>query len=204
MSDRAAHHGRVRDPSAAYRQAASVVATDQPTAVEVLGALTVLKDIRADLDRVERELIGSARELKISWPQLAAALGLSSRQAAEQRWLRLGGGVSRDPVRVRAARRKQRAVDESYGPSLHVLRRAAVHAYRLIEADHGWDDRHSRAALARTSLQAAIVAPPSALYALCRNAIDDFDQMSTVRLPDPLGAAVRRLRHVERSARPNR
>ncbi len=196
--------GWMRDPGAAYREAASVVASDQPSAVELLGALATLKDVRTDLDRVERELIGSARELKIAWPEIAAALGLGSRQAAEQRWLRLNGRDSRDPAPVRSARLEQRTVDSSYGPELAGLRRAAVHANRLIEADHGWDDRHSRAVLARTSLQAAVMAPPSALYALCRNAIDDLEQISTARLPAPLATAVRRLRRAERTARPDR
>jgi hypothetical protein len=192
------------DPVDAYRCAANIVAGASPTREGVLEALAALQTVRTDLDRIERELIASAREREVRWPDIAAALGLASRQAAEQRWLRLQGDTSRDPVRVRSSRREQRVVDSVHGAPVAELRRAARQAYRLIEADPGWDSRHSRAALARTSLQAAVAAPPSALYALCQNAIDDLDLIWAARLPAPLAAAVRRLRQAERAARPDR
>jgi hypothetical protein len=189
------------DPVAAYRRAADVLAADEPTTDEVLQALAGLKTVRADVDRVERQLIGLARDQATPWPSIAGALGVASRQAAEQRWLRLLGEASRDPTRVRTARHEQRVVDVSYGETLQRLRQAAAEVYRRIESDHGWDDRHSRAALARTSLETAITAPPSALYALCRNAVEDFEQMPTARFPAGLATAIRRLRSAERAAR---
>ena len=189
------------DPVTAYGQAASLIAAAAGDADEVLAALAALPTVRADLDRVERELIGAARDLGVGWPAIAAALGLGSRQAAEQRWLRLRGGTSRDPSPVRMARREQRSVDTASGERLVELRRAAVEVARRIEADRGWDGRHSRAALARASLAAAIDAPPGGLYALCHNAIDDLDQIPAGSLPAPLASAVRRLRSAERSAR---
>lgn len=179
-----------------------MVAAGTSDEAEVLAALAGVPAVRADLDRVERELIGVARALGVGWPAIARALGLGSRQAAEQRWLRLRGGSSRDPGRVRAARSEQRIVDEASGGSMVELRRAAIELYRCIGSDHGWDGRHSRAALARASLAAAVDAPPGALYALCRHAIDDLDQIPLGSLAPMLAAAVRRLRSAERQARP--
>jgi hypothetical protein len=182
------------DPIVGYRLAVETVAAGSSTPDEVLHALSELVNVRKDLDRVERELIGSARAQGIAWPEIAAALGLGSRQAAEQRWLRLSGDATRDAAAVRAQQRLQRIVDEQAGPEFVELRHAVIDALRRIDADRGWDDRHSRAALARTSLAAAATADPSAAYALCRNAMDDLDAMSAVRLPPVLAAVVRRLR----------
>ncbi len=196
-----AESDRVTDPLVAYGRAAEVVASAASDTTEVLAALASLRAVRADLDRVERELIGAARDLGAAWPVIAGALRLGSRQAAEQRWLRLSGGSSRDPSQVRAARLEQRTVDVASGERLVELRMAAVALHRRIEADRAWDGRHSRAALARASLAAAVDALPSGLYALCRNAVDDLDQMPTGSLPPPVAAAVRRLRAAERDAR---
>lgn len=191
------------DPIGAYGRAAGVVAAGASDEAEVLAALAGVPAVRADLDRVERELIGAARALGVGWPTIARALGLGTRQAAEQRWLRLRGGLSRDPDRVRAAQREQRIVDDATGKAVAELRRAAADLHRRIEADHGWDGRHSRAALARASLAAAVDAPPGALYALCRHAIDDLGQIRMASLPPPLAAATRRLRAAEHRARPS-
>lgn len=180
------------DPVAEHRFAAETVAAAAPAPPEILRALSGLRHVREDLDRLERALIGAAREQRVGWPEIADALGLASRQAAEQRWLRLRGGASRDPVRVRASRREQRSVDELHG--LAELREAAGETYRRIEADRDWDTRHRRAGLVRTSLATALEAPPSALYALCRNVVDDLEAMSAVRLPPVLAAAARNLR----------
>lgn len=189
------------DPVESYRRAAGVVAAGERDEAEVMAALAAVPALRTDLDRVERELIETARDLGVGWAAIAGALGLSTRQAAEQRWLRLRGGASRDPGQVRAARRQQRIVDEASGERLVELRRAARELHRRIESDRGWDGRHSRAALARASLAAALDAPPGALYSLCHNAIGDIDQMPAGSLPPALAAAVRRLRSAERRAR---
>jgi hypothetical protein len=191
----------VTDPVVAYGRAADVVASAASDGAEVLAALASLRLVRADIDRVERELIGAARALGQAWPAIAAALGVGTRQAAEQRWLRLSGGSTRDPVRVRADRKRQRSVDSAAGESLVELRRAAVELHRRIEADRAWDGRHSLAALARSSLAAAVDAPPGGLFALCYNAIGDLNQMPAGALPPVVAAAVRRLRAAERAAR---
>jgi hypothetical protein len=189
------------EPIAAYRRAAEVVASGGSDVSSVLAALACMPVVRTDLDRLERELIGAARDLGVAWPTIAQSLGLGTRQAAEQRWLRLLGASSRDPAQVRAARREQRIIDDASGEAMVELRRAAVELYRRIESDRGWDGRHSRAALARTSLAAALDAPPGALYALSHHAIEDLAQLSMASLPPALAAAVRRFRSAERRAR---
>jgi hypothetical protein len=189
------------DPVSAFRRASDVVAAESPGPDDVLRALSELKALRVDLDRVERELISTAREHAIGWPEIANALGLGSRQAAEQRWMRLQGVASRDPTLVRQSHREQRTGDKSAGPELAELRRAAIRAHRLIEADHEWDHRHRRAALVRASLAAAVTAAPSALFALCDNASSDIDAMRVVRLPPALAAVTLRLRQATEAAR---
>ena len=189
------------DPVSAFRRAAEVVAAAESSPDDVLIALSNLKGVRVDLDRIERELISAAREHSIGWPELADALGLGSRQAAEQRWLRLKGVATRDPAPARRLRREQRIVDEGAGEELAELRRAAIKAYRQIEADHEWDHRHRRAALVRTSLAAAVSAAPSGLYALCDNASSDLDAMRVVGLPPAIAAATRRLHQATATAR---
>jgi hypothetical protein len=56
---------------------------------ELLKALTTLRELRDDLARWEPTLIEAARESGASWAELAPALGVASRQAAERRYLRL-------------------------------------------------------------------------------------------------------------------
>jgi hypothetical protein len=68
--------------------AASVVAGP-----ELLIALTALRRLRDQLTRWEPALIAAARDRGVTWTDLAPALGVSSRQAAESRYLRL----PRDP-----------------------------------------------------------------------------------------------------------
>jgi len=43
-----------------------------------------------------RELIGAARAAGISWAELAPAMGVTSRQAAERRYLRVRRGAQDD------------------------------------------------------------------------------------------------------------
>lgn len=55
----------------------------------VLAALVALRALREEIASWEAPLIAAAREAGVSWADLATALGLSSRQAAERRYLRL-------------------------------------------------------------------------------------------------------------------
>lgn len=169
---------------------------------EPLGELSRLADARSDLDRVERRLIEAARAQGTSWSRIASALGLASRQAAEQRWLRLSGDSTRDPAPARAARLRQRTVDASYGAPILELRRAALNAHLYIEEDDEWDRRHPRAVLIRTSLGAAITAEPGALYELTAQAIRDLQDAFWPALPAGLASTLRRLKRAVAAATP--
>lgn len=86
------------EPSAA-------VATD-----DLLAALTVLRHLREELAAWEPRLITAARRLGVSWAALAPALGVTSRQAAERRYLRVrpsATGEQTGEERVRAERAKR-------------------------------------------------------------------------------------------------
>ncbi|WP_328334000.1 hypothetical protein OHA70_18030 [Kribbella sp. NBC_00382] len=56
---------------------------------DLLKALTTLRELREDLAGWEPTLIEAARDSGASWAELAPALGVASRQAAERRYLRL-------------------------------------------------------------------------------------------------------------------
>lgn len=80
-----------------------------PARDPVLQALVALRELRALLDEWEPQLIGAARSAGVSWAELAPALGVASRQAAERRYLRLrrtdadAAGTTQDQ-RVQAVR----------------------------------------------------------------------------------------------------
>jgi hypothetical protein len=91
----------------------------------------VLRQIREKLADWEPELITAAREQKVSWAALAPALGVTSRQAAERRYLRLrpsDTGERTGEQRVRAQRDKRagdRAVAAWARDNAAVLRQLA-------------------------------------------------------------------------------
>ena len=161
--------------------------------VEILAELARLRTVRQDLDRAERELIEEAREQGVGWARIAESLGLATRQAAEQRLLRLSAGTSRDPSHGRVLRQEQRIVDEKFGPALAAIRKAASAAARRVTAVDGWDTRHPRAALVRIALELAVSAPPGALYELVQQAIDDSAQIPEALLPAEVAQALRKL-----------
>ena len=73
----------------------------------LLLALTDLRELRDRLAGWEPELITAARAAGTSWAALAPALGVTSRQAAERRYLRMrptGNGEATKEARVDAAR----------------------------------------------------------------------------------------------------
>ncbi|MFJ6196684.1 hypothetical protein [Micromonospora sp. NPDC092111] len=169
---------------------------------ESLAALRLLGAVRARLDDAERQLIESAREQRASWGQIAGSLGLASRQAAEQRWLRLSGAATRDPERVRGDRQRQRSVDAPFGVPIGQLRAAVRAVHGQLCADPDWDGRHPRAGLARSTLALAGSADPGALFALASQVIDDLGAIPIDRLPAPLPAALDRLRRAVDAATP--
>lgn len=85
---------------------------------QFLAALALLRQLREQLAGWEPELIDAARANGASWAQLAPAMGVASRQAAEKRALRLrpapDGGAATGDQRVSAERDRRagtRAVD---------------------------------------------------------------------------------------------
>ncbi|TWD73000.1 hypothetical protein FB561_6884 [Kribbella amoyensis] len=86
-------------------------------APQLLAALAAMHRIRAYFDRCEPRLIDEARDRGATWAQIAPALGLASRQAAERRYLRLKPLAADAPEttrehRVRATR-NQRSADRA-------------------------------------------------------------------------------------------
>ncbi|GAA3340383.1 hypothetical protein GCM10020358_27780 [Amorphoplanes nipponensis] len=129
-----------------------------------LGRLAEIAAARAGLDARELELIDRARQAGATWGQVAGALGLASRQAAEQRRQRL----------VAAARSRRHVQDLRYAPAIVTLRAAVDDLHRSIAADRRWPARFPRAALVRATVQAALDAPPGGLYALAVQADEDL------------------------------
>ena len=90
--------------------------TSPLTGPQVLAALMLLRELRTEIAGFEPELIDAARHLGTSWADLAPALGVSSRQAAERRYLRLRpsagaeGGTGEQRV---TAERDKRAGDRA-------------------------------------------------------------------------------------------
>lgn len=143
---------------------------------------------RARLDAEELQLIDRARRSGATWPEIAAALGLASRQAAEQRRHRLAAAAER------ADRPRRDELDRGYGPALLELRKRAVDLHRRIGADRRWDDRFVRAALVRETLAAAPDAPAGALFDLVAAVLADLSAPEIPNFPGPLRSAIERLR----------
>ena len=149
------------DPVAALRRVLQVVdgirpgsalSTTHPTDVvpaDVLAALTELREIREHIAAWEPELVAAARECGISWADLAPALGVGSRQAAERRFLRLqpsSSGEETGEARVRAER-DRRAGDRAVASW---ARRNAVALRRLAAQVLSADEPRSPAGRRRT------------------------------------------------------
>ena len=168
--------------------------------MDELDELRAIPAARARLDAEELALMDRARRSGATWTQIAEALGLGSRQAAEQRRLRL----------ARAAVRP--ALPEAYGDRIADLRAATAELHRRIGADRRWDRRFTRAALVRETLAVASDAPGGALFALVRAVADDLAEVAgeaavpggaaLQALPGPTRAAVDRLRTALDAAAP--
>lgn len=81
--------------------------TDAGDAAEILAGLTSLRLLRERLADWEPQLISAARSRGASWAEIAPALGVASRQAAERRFLRLNPNADSSLTgeqRVQAAR----------------------------------------------------------------------------------------------------
>jgi hypothetical protein len=109
---------------------------------ELLDALVVLRRVQAELAALEPVLVGAARDMGVSWQELAPALGVGSRQAAERRFLRSLPATSeaRQDDRVRAERDRragQRAVDRWANDHTAHLRRLAGQVTALTDLGAG-------------------------------------------------------------------
>jgi hypothetical protein len=109
----------------------AVLLDDSADSASLLAALTVLRELRDELATWEPRLITTARGKRVSWVSLAPALGVTSRQAAERRYLRLRPSETGEPTgegRVRAARDRRagdRAVETWARQNSAVLRQLA-------------------------------------------------------------------------------
>ena len=155
-----------------------------PIAAE-LAAIAAARDA---LDDRELAAIDAARRSGSTWAEVATALGLASRQAAEQRRRRLAA----------AARSRRHRQDARYG--LSPLRAAVLALAAAIEADRRWDGRFPRAGLVRQTLATAREADSGPLFALAAQAATDL--VPAGRLPPAVRAAVTELRTALRSAVP--
>ncbi|MGW4487431.1 HSP18 transcriptional regulator [Amycolatopsis sp. NPDC004368] len=99
----------------------------------LLAALGALHALRAALNEWEPELITAARAAGVSWAALAPALGVTSRQAAERRYLRMqpsSTGETTGEERIDAQRDRragERAVSEWARGNAASLRQLAAH-----------------------------------------------------------------------------
>ncbi|WP_438489935.1 type III effector protein [Streptomyces sp. S186] len=89
-------------------------AGDPPKPEQALAALLLLREVRHQLADWEPGLVEAARAAGASWADLAAPLGVASRQAAERRYLRLrpGAADTTGEQRVKATR-DRRAADRA-------------------------------------------------------------------------------------------
>lgn len=139
---------------------------------EILAALAIVTELRADLDRTERQLVTRAREQRVSWQRVAEASGLGSRQAAEQRWLRLRAAPGREP----AGGRRQRDIDKVLGVASLRDRVAELHD-QLARLPDQPGRPPALVRLARRTLAEAVAAPAGPLYDLARLAVADLREV---------------------------
>ncbi|GAA1768951.1 hypothetical protein [Luedemannella helvata] len=108
-----------RDPVAnVLAVLADLAGADAPDRAQVLSRLAALHEMRRLLDVWEPRLIAAARDAGVSWADIAPALGVASRQAAERRYLRLREPAPDDhPTQDRRVRaeRDRRAGDRAVG-----------------------------------------------------------------------------------------
>ncbi|MFB6718933.1 hypothetical protein ACFCV3_02190 [Kribbella sp. NPDC056345] len=124
------------------RTRASAAPAEAVSADDPLEALYQLRHLRDRLNAWEPQLIDAARSTGTSWAQLAPALGVATRQAAERRYLRLHPnaaqpGLNREQ-RVQATRDQragERAVAEWARHNAADLRRVAGQVAALSGLD---------------------------------------------------------------------
>ncbi|MEV4579174.1 hypothetical protein AB0K16_38585 [Nonomuraea jabiensis] len=91
---------------------------------DILNALTMVAGLRIMLDFTEGDLLKKARKRGISFARIATALGLRSRQAAEQRCIKLQVGSSSGENAYLDKRRRDRLgsrVGQGYARTMWML-----------------------------------------------------------------------------------
>ncbi|MFF5055245.1 hypothetical protein ACFY1S_18890 [Micromonospora sp. NPDC000663] len=147
-----------------------------------LAQLADVQATRVDLDERELDLIGRARHGGATWAQVATALGLGSRQAAEQRRQRL----------MAARRSRRQRLDLGLPSQIVALRTAVADLDRWLATDRRWDGRFRRAALVRRTVDACLDAAPGSLYALALHLVADLSGAHEW-LPPPVRAVEAKL-----------
>ena len=85
-------------------------------------------------------------------------------------------------------RSRKRRADHDYANDLTRLRTALAELERWIAVDRLWDGRFPRAALVRSTVAAALDAPPAGLFALAVHVAEDL-ATADAELPPPAGHA---------------
>ncbi|MEU4675521.1 hypothetical protein [Micromonospora sp. NPDC023737] len=142
-----------------------------------------LRAARLRLDEEELDLIDRARYAGATWAQIATALGLTSRQAAEQRRQRLAA----------ARRARRRELDRGWSPGLVALRTIVADLQKWIDADRRWNGRFPGATLVRDTVAVTHEADPGALHTLAGHIADDLTRAGREHLPAPVQAVAARL-----------
>jgi hypothetical protein len=172
----------------AYDEVHAVLAAPAPDAGSALSALTRLAQLRAELDAAEAALIEAARNDGAGWSAIAAALGLASRQAGEQRLARL---------RRRVPRQQNVDTSSDLGDAARALAAA-------VADDPQWDCRSPRAALARQCLEIAATLrrndPPGGLYSLVNDVLGDLAEVHRAALPEEQRFALAELERAMRGS----
>ncbi|MEW2391697.1 type III effector protein [Streptomyces venezuelae] len=132
----------------------------RPGPEQALASLMLLRQVREQLAGWETGLIETARDAGASWADLAAPLGVASRQAAERRYLRGRPGAAGTTGEQRvAATRQARAADRA---TATWARTHAADLRRLAGQITALDDLAPRARSAQTALHAALGATDAA------------------------------------------
>lgn len=78
------------------------------TRQDILDGLTLISEAKVLIESIEEGLLQDSRKREITFREIADAMAMSSRQAAEQRFLRLVGGSSEAERRFMNHRRRDR------------------------------------------------------------------------------------------------
>lgn len=178
-------------PADQWRWIASVLEAVEPSRVDVNASLTLIGGLRHDLDRAEHRLIGLARSTGAGWQEIADSLGLRSRQAAEQRYLRLDANAEPDIGAVRRRLARRRELDARADARAARLR-AATGALidELEQVVRRSEDVNAVAALALSTVRIAVDAEAGALCDLVAQALDDLRGLPPGLRSDALVVAV--------------